>query len=124
VHRARDLRETRVYIINTVLDENQIIRNQPRTSSSKKGLLRDYPYEPTISLKLIFYSKLNRLIRLKESYLYHPSVTIEFNDIAYNNSNFFNKWINEELAIGLTSNSLLIIDYAAFYKTELTLLKL
>ena len=26
------------------------IRNQPRTSSSKKGLLRNYPYEPTITL--------------------------------------------------------------------------
>jgi len=49
---------------------------------------------------------------------------MEFNNTAYNNSDLFNKWINKELAISLTSNSLLIIDYAAFYKIELALLKL
>lgn len=77
-----------------------------------------------ISLKLIFYSKPNRLIRLKESHLYYFSVTVEFNDTVYNNGDLFNKWIDEELAISLTNNSLLIIDYTAFYKTELALLKL
>ena len=64
------------------------------------------------------------MIRLKESYLYHPSVTVEFNDIAYNNGDLFNKWINKELAISVTGNGLLIIDYTAFYKIELALLKL
>ena len=55
VHGARDLRETRVCIIDTVLDENQTTRNQPRTSPSKKGLLRDYPCEPTITSSDFFY---------------------------------------------------------------------
>ena len=77
-----------------------------------------------ISLKLIFYSKPNRLIRLKESHLYHPGVTIEFNDTAYNNGDLFDKWIDEELAISLIGDGLLIMDHAAFYKTESALLKL
>ena len=48
---------------------------------------------------------------------------MEFNNIVYNNSNLFNKQINNKLAISFTNNGLVIIDYAAFYKTELVLLK-
>ena len=44
--------------------------------------------------------------------------------MAYNNGNLFNKWINKELAISLTGNGLLVIDYMAFYKTKSALLKL
>ena len=79
---------------------------------------------PRISPKLIFHSKPDGLIRSKESHLYHPGVTVEFNDTVYNNGDLFNKWIDEELAISLTGDGLLIMDYAAFYKTELALLKL
>jgi DDE superfamily endonuclease len=79
---------------------------------------------PRISPKLIFHGKPNRLIRSKESHLYHPGVTVEFNDTAYNNGDLFDKWINEELAISLIGDGLLIMDYTAFYKTESALLKL
>ena len=77
-----------------------------------------------ITLKLIFYSKLNRTIRLKKSHLYNLSITFKFNNTVYNNSKLFNKWINKELTTAIISNGLLVIDYAAFYKTELVLEKL
>jgi hypothetical protein len=56
--------------------------------------------------------------------LYDPGVTVEFNDTAYNNGELFNKWIDEELATAIVGDSLLVMDYAAFYKTELVLEKL
>lgn len=49
---------------------------------------------------------------------------MEFNDTAYNNGDLFDKWIDEALAISLTGDGLLIMDYAAFYKTKSVLLKL
>ena len=61
---------------------------------------------------------------MKESHLYNPGITVKFNNTAYNNGELFNKWIDKELATAIVGNSLLVIDYAAFYKTELALEKL
>ena len=77
-----------------------------------------------ISPKLIFHGKPDGLIRSKESHLYYPGVTVEFNDTVYNNGDLFDKWINKELAMSLTGDGLLIMDYTAFHKTESALLKL
>jgi hypothetical protein len=81
------------------------------------GILRITP-------KLIFYGKPDRTIRLKESHLYNPGVTVKFNNTIYNNGELFNKWIDKELATAIVGNGLLVMDHTAFYKTELALEKL
>ena len=50
-HTKRSEAKQRGLLPRTALEKGQHQqRNQPRTSSSKKGLLRDYPCEPTISI--------------------------------------------------------------------------
>lgn len=79
---------------------------------------------PRILPKLVFHGKPDGLIRKKESHLYDPRVTVEFNNTAYNNGDLFNKWIDEELAIAINGDGLLIMDHASFHKTESALKKL
>jgi hypothetical protein len=70
--------------------------------------------------KIIFHGSETGPIREKESHLYHHGVTVEFNKTAYNNEDLFTKFIDIELArvLDCKEDNLLVMDVAAFHKTE------
>ena len=73
--------------------------------------------------KVIFHGKPEGRVHREECDLYANGVTVEFNDTAYNNEQLFLKWIAEELST-LTEDGeehLLVMDVAAFHKTETVL---
>ncbi|RPB00518.1 hypothetical protein L873DRAFT_1564006, partial [Choiromyces venosus 120613-1] len=89
-----------------------------------------------IKPKIIFHGKSGDrgVIRQKEQHHWHPGVTVEFNETAYNNEELFLRFIDEELIPALqkapgtisdnTRESLLLMDVAGFHTTPEVLQKL
>jgi hypothetical protein len=75
-----------------------------------------------IKPKLIFHSTAGPTGRIydKESHLYSPNVTVEFNRTAYNNEELFSQWLEKEYAPVIDGGEevLLVMDVASFHKTE------
>jgi len=89
-----------------------------------------------IKPKIIFHGKSSDrgTIRRKEEHHWHPGVTVEINETAYNNEELFLQFIDEELIPALQKapgtipdnarESLLLMDVAGFHTTPQVLQKL
>jgi len=78
--------------------------------------------------KLIFKATSNdetRRITRAEIEAYHPDVTVEYNETAYNNEFLMHKWIDQEVApLFKGEPALIVMDSAGFHKTPAILAKL
>lgn len=71
---------------------------------------------------IIFHGAEKSRILADEIDLYAPDVTVSFNPTAYNNEDLLLRWISEELdPILQQKEHLLVMDVAAFHKTEAVL---
>jgi hypothetical protein len=72
-----------------------------------------------IKPKLIFHSTVNGKLKDTQDFMYDKSVTVEFNEKAYNNEDMLNKWLEEEYKLLREQGGsyLVVLDQASFHRT-------